>query len=89
MEFWELEDHEVAYSWLQAFRIIPRNGVLETRGLWPAVGSGHSKSCPGMESWELEDHEVRYCWQKGSPRFSAAPFRHPPRPPLGSHDAFF
>eukprot|EP00959_Pyramimonas_sp_CCMP1952_P084047 1757882-Pyramimonas_sp.AAC.1 len=31
MEFWELEDHEVAYCWLRAFRIMPRNGVLGIR----------------------------------------------------------
>eukprot|EP00959_Pyramimonas_sp_CCMP1952_P081173 1695853-Pyramimonas_sp.AAC.1 len=26
MQFWEPEDHEVAYSWLRAFKIMPRNG---------------------------------------------------------------
>merc|ERR1712060_690273 len=88
MEFWELVDHEVAYSWLRAFKMWPGNGVLGPRrprsGLqlapgiqnvarelssgtskttkWPTVGSGHSKSCPGMEFWELEDHEVIYSW---------------------------
>eukprot|EP00959_Pyramimonas_sp_CCMP1952_P196922 4117231-Pyramimonas_sp.AAC.1 len=31
MEFWELEEHEVAYSWLQAVKIMPRSGVLGTR----------------------------------------------------------
>eukprot|EP00959_Pyramimonas_sp_CCMP1952_P226936 4744793-Pyramimonas_sp.AAC.1 len=31
MEFWEFENHEVAYSWLRAFKIIPRNGVLRPR----------------------------------------------------------
>merc|ERR1711920_110697 len=31
MEFWELEDHEVAYSWLRAFKMLPGNGLLGTR----------------------------------------------------------
>ena len=31
MEFWVFEEHEVAYSWLRAFKIMPRNGVLGTR----------------------------------------------------------
>eukprot|EP00959_Pyramimonas_sp_CCMP1952_P181822 3801695-Pyramimonas_sp.AAC.1 len=31
MEFWELEDHEVAYTWLRAFKIMPKNGILGTR----------------------------------------------------------
>ena len=31
MEFWELEEHEVAYSWLRAFKMWPGNGVLGTR----------------------------------------------------------
>eukprot|EP00959_Pyramimonas_sp_CCMP1952_P431054 9027831-Pyramimonas_sp.AAC.1 len=31
MEFWELEEHEVPYSWLQAFKIMPRNELLATR----------------------------------------------------------
>eukprot|EP00959_Pyramimonas_sp_CCMP1952_P368309 7715036-Pyramimonas_sp.AAC.1 len=31
MEFREFEEHEVAYSWLQAFKIMSRNGVLGTR----------------------------------------------------------
>eukprot|EP00959_Pyramimonas_sp_CCMP1952_P126343 2642523-Pyramimonas_sp.AAC.1 len=31
MKFWELEDHEVAYSWLRAPNMWPGNGVLETR----------------------------------------------------------
>merc|ERR1711920_1131912 len=31
MEFWELEDHEVAYSWLRAFKMWPGNGVLAAR----------------------------------------------------------
>eukprot|EP00959_Pyramimonas_sp_CCMP1952_P234413 4898215-Pyramimonas_sp.AAC.1 len=31
MEFWELEEHEVAYSCLRALKIMPRSGVLGTR----------------------------------------------------------
>eukprot|EP00959_Pyramimonas_sp_CCMP1952_P326205 6828028-Pyramimonas_sp.AAC.1 len=31
MEFWELEEHEVAYSWLQTFKIMARNGALGTQ----------------------------------------------------------
>ena len=57
MEFWELEEHEVAYSWLRAFKMWPGNGVLGNRrarsGLQLAPGiqnvarewnSGNSKS---------------------------------------------
>ena len=57
MEFWEVEEHEVAYSWLRAFKMWPGNGVLGTRrarsGLQLAPGiqnvarewsSGKSKS---------------------------------------------
>ena len=29
--FWEHQEHEVAYSWLQAFEMLPGNGVLGTR----------------------------------------------------------
>eukprot|EP00959_Pyramimonas_sp_CCMP1952_P182736 3821656-Pyramimonas_sp.AAC.1 len=28
MEFWELEDHEVAYSWFRASKMHAGNGVL-------------------------------------------------------------
>eukprot|EP00959_Pyramimonas_sp_CCMP1952_P211273 4421632-Pyramimonas_sp.AAC.1 len=31
VEFWELEEHEIAYSWLRAFKIMSRNGVLGSR----------------------------------------------------------
>eukprot|EP00959_Pyramimonas_sp_CCMP1952_P233908 4887861-Pyramimonas_sp.AAC.1 len=31
MEFWELEDYEVAYSWFRAFRMWPGNGVVGFR----------------------------------------------------------
>eukprot|EP00959_Pyramimonas_sp_CCMP1952_P331172 6935049-Pyramimonas_sp.AAC.1 len=45
MEFWELEKNEVAYSWLWASKIMPRNGVLGTRrsrsGLRLALGIQH------------------------------------------------
>eukprot|EP00959_Pyramimonas_sp_CCMP1952_P060852 1271072-Pyramimonas_sp.AAC.1 len=29
---------------------------------WPTIGSGHSKSCPGMKFLEFENHEVAYSW---------------------------
>eukprot|EP00959_Pyramimonas_sp_CCMP1952_P010146 212084-Pyramimonas_sp.AAC.1 len=29
--FWEHEQHEVAYSWLRAFKMRPGNGVLAAR----------------------------------------------------------
>ena len=31
MEVWEVEEHEVAYSWLLTFRMWPGNGVLGSR----------------------------------------------------------
>eukprot|EP00959_Pyramimonas_sp_CCMP1952_P238669 4987207-Pyramimonas_sp.AAC.1 len=31
MVFWDHEEHEVAYSWLRAFKMWPGNGVLGTR----------------------------------------------------------
>eukprot|EP00959_Pyramimonas_sp_CCMP1952_P128366 2684078-Pyramimonas_sp.AAC.1 len=31
MEFWELEEHEMAYSWFWAFRMWPGSEVLGTR----------------------------------------------------------
>eukprot|EP00959_Pyramimonas_sp_CCMP1952_P204706 4280447-Pyramimonas_sp.AAC.1 len=31
MEFWELEEHEVAYNWFRAFKMWPGSGVLGTR----------------------------------------------------------
>merc|ERR1712113_664925 len=42
IEFWELEDHEVAYSWLRAFKMWPGNGVLGTRR---AILRGCPKRC--------------------------------------------
>eukprot|EP00959_Pyramimonas_sp_CCMP1952_P133193 2784605-Pyramimonas_sp.AAC.1 len=31
MEFSEIEEHEVAYSWLRALKMLPGNGVLGSR----------------------------------------------------------
>eukprot|EP00959_Pyramimonas_sp_CCMP1952_P248893 5203079-Pyramimonas_sp.AAC.1 len=31
MEFWEVEEHAVAYSWLRASKMWPGNGVLRRR----------------------------------------------------------
>eukprot|EP00959_Pyramimonas_sp_CCMP1952_P199931 4181939-Pyramimonas_sp.AAC.1 len=36
MEVWELDEHEVSYSWLRAFKMYPGNGVLGTT--WPGNG---------------------------------------------------
>jgi hypothetical protein len=45
MEFWELEEHEVAYSWLRASKMWPGNGVL---------GNGRTRSglqlAPGIQN---------------------------------------
>eukprot|EP00959_Pyramimonas_sp_CCMP1952_P036336 760626-Pyramimonas_sp.AAC.1 len=46
MEFCEVEEHEVAYSWLQAFRMWPGSGILggrRARSVWQFAKSafGH------------------------------------------------
>ena len=62
--FWELEEHEVAYSLLRTFKMLPGNGVLATCTIIP------DKSCALFEitissvlAWlhrnEDESHEVR------------------------------
>eukprot|EP00959_Pyramimonas_sp_CCMP1952_P066442 1387220-Pyramimonas_sp.AAC.1 len=56
-ELWELEEHEVAYSWPRALRMRPRSGILGTRrarsglqlapgiqNVAPEYSSGNSKN---------------------------------------------
>eukprot|EP00959_Pyramimonas_sp_CCMP1952_P135150 2828107-Pyramimonas_sp.AAC.1 len=55
MEFWELEEHEVGYCWLQALKIVPGNGVLGTRRpqnnsqSFPELVAGSLEVIPGRE----------------------------------------
>eukprot|EP00959_Pyramimonas_sp_CCMP1952_P184775 3863460-Pyramimonas_sp.AAC.1 len=50
MVFWEHEEHEVAYNWLRAFKIVAREwcsgNTKNTK--WPTVSPGHSKSRNGV-----------------------------------------
>ena len=48
--FWEHQEHEVAYSWLQAFEMLPGNGVLGTRRARSGL-----QLAPGIQNvaWEL------------------------------------
>ena len=54
MVFWEHEEHEVAYSWVRAFRMWPGNGVLGTR----TTGNG-LQLAPGITNVSRE-------WRSGN-----------------------
>ena len=82
MEFWELEEHEVAYM---------APGIQNVAREWSSgrskstkcvtvclkrarFSSGYSECGPGMEFWEVEENEVCDCLLKTSPvlaRFSS------------------
>eukprot|EP00959_Pyramimonas_sp_CCMP1952_P434209 9092583-Pyramimonas_sp.AAC.1 len=47
MVFWEDEEHEVAYSWLPAFKMWSGNGVLVHNVAWEWC-SGESPDLPGF-----------------------------------------
>eukprot|EP00959_Pyramimonas_sp_CCMP1952_P113411 2370159-Pyramimonas_sp.AAC.1 len=60
MKFWELEEHEVGYSWLQEFRMWPGNGVLGTRRARSGLqfAAGHSECGLGVEFWDRRPRSV-------------------------------
>eukprot|EP00959_Pyramimonas_sp_CCMP1952_P148719 3110942-Pyramimonas_sp.AAC.1 len=58
MEFWELEEHEVAYSWFRTLKMWPGNGVLGTR----RARSGLQLALDIENVAREEEHEVAYSW---------------------------
>ena len=88
MEFWELEDHEVTYSWLRASKMWPGNGVLGAR----RPRSGLQLAPDGCPREIFRGCPRRF----GCCRKSAADSRRTPGElpdaaptPLRSHDALF
>eukprot|EP00959_Pyramimonas_sp_CCMP1952_P057522 1200860-Pyramimonas_sp.AAC.1 len=65
MEFWELEDHEVAYSWLRAFEIMPGGPGME---VWELEDHevAYSWLAPGIQN-------VAWEWSSGSSKTTKWP----------------
>ena len=82
MEFWELEDHEMAYSWLWASKMWPGNGVLGIRRTRSGL-----QLAPGIQNvareWSSGNSKTTKCVTVCLKRAPAAPVRIPPRPPWG------